>query len=77
MTSLIITLIEKVRPAVECEEKAHPFIVQLPVPIHFGSNKPCHCSCKNVAIPKKTSEMFGCGNEKEKRRGERKKKWEA
>jgi hypothetical protein len=33
MTSLISTLIEKVQPVVECEKKAHPFIVQLPVPI--------------------------------------------
>ena len=33
MTSLIITLTEKVRPAVKYEKKARPFIVQCPVPI--------------------------------------------
>jgi hypothetical protein len=67
MTSLIITLTEKLRPAMECEKKAFPFIVHLPVPILVGSNKPCHCNCKNVAIPKRLQKCLAVVMTKEKK----------
>jgi hypothetical protein len=73
MTSLIITLTEKVRPAIECEKKAFHFIVQLLVLISVTAF--CHCNCQNVTIPKRLPKCLAVVMTKEKKwRGERKKK---